>query len=134
MQMLKGKMPLFLIISLGLALVWNSPTGAAELAGRLVLIQGQVAVRPAGTNIWQKARVHQNLVAGDMVRTGSNSRAAILCLDESQIKLNENTVMVLKSVAPSPRLRLGAFSPGASGATTWISLRKSSFSSWRPPP
>ncbi len=46
-----------------------------------------------------------------MVRTGPNSRAAILCLDESQIKLNENTVMALKSVAPSPRLRLGEIAP-----------------------
>lgn len=111
--MFKGKKSLLATLFLGLALAWTPPAGAAELAGRLVLIEGQVAVRPAGTQIWQKARLHQNLVAGDMVRTGPNSRAAILCLDESQIKLNENTVMLLKSVAPSPRLRLGEIAPAA---------------------
>jgi tetratricopeptide (TPR) repeat protein len=104
---------LVLAIVFGLALVWATLAGAAELAGRLIFLEGQVAVRLAGTTQWREARLHQNLSGGDMVRTGANSRAAILCLDESQIKLNENTVLVLKSVAPSPRLRLGEIAPAA---------------------
>jgi tetratricopeptide (TPR) repeat protein len=106
-----GKKPLLATVFLGLALAWTALASAAELAGRLIFIQGQVAVRPAGTAVWHKAHVHQDLMGGDMVRTGPNSRAAILSLDESQIKLNENTVMLLKSVAPSPRLRLGEIAP-----------------------
>uniref|UniRef100_A0A7C3ZAT9 Tetratricopeptide repeat protein n=1 Tax=Desulfobacca acetoxidans TaxID=60893 RepID=A0A7C3ZAT9_9BACT len=92
----------------GAGLLW-----AGELAGRLVYIEGQVAVRPAGTDQWQKARLHQDLSGGDTVRTGAYSRAAILCLDESQIRLNQHTVLTLKSVAPSPRLRLGEIAPAA---------------------
>jgi len=111
--MLRGKKFLLMPVLLGLIVAWTTLANAAELAGRLVLIEGQVAVRPAGTAVWQKARVHQNLVSGDMVRTGPNSRAAILSLDESQIKLNENSVLLLKSVAPSPRLRLGEIAPAA---------------------
>jgi tetratricopeptide (TPR) repeat protein len=73
--------------------------------GKLVNVQGQVAVRRSGTTQWEAAQVDQLLYAGDAVRTGPNCRAAILCLDESQIKLNENTTVILKSIAPSPRLQ-----------------------------
>lgn len=69
-------------------------------------------MRPAGL-AWQEAILNQDLFAGDMVRTGENSRAAILCLDESQLKLNERTVLVLKNVVPSPRLRPGEVTPAA---------------------
>jgi len=102
----------FLAGLIGLALAWISPAMAAQPAGRLILIQGEVSVRPSGA-AWQAARLNQDLHGGDTVRTGANSRAAILCLDESQIKLNENTVLVLKNVAPSPRLRLGEVTPAA---------------------
>jgi tetratricopeptide (TPR) repeat protein len=73
--------------------------------GKLVYIQGQVAVRRSGATQWEAAQVDQHLYAGDAVRTGPNCRAAILCIDESQIKLNENTTVILKSIAPSPRLQ-----------------------------
>lgn len=113
MKVPKGNSCFCKMMLLGLVLTWTTLVGAAELAGRLIFIQGQVAVRQAGTDVWQKARLNQDLAGGDMVRTGPNSRAAILSMDESQIKLNENTVMVLRRVAPSPRLRLGELAPAA---------------------
>ncbi len=73
--------------------------------GKIVSIQGQVAVQRAGSKEWELCQVDQPLMAGDSVRTGPNSRAAILCVDESQIKLNENTVVIMKSISPSPRLQ-----------------------------
>jgi len=86
------------------------PTRLAAMAegpavGKLVSCQGQVAVRRGGATQWEPAQVEQPLFAGDAVRTGYNSRAAILCIDESQLKLNENTIVVLKSISPSPRLQ-----------------------------
>jgi len=93
----------------------SGPAGAAAptLAGKLVYLQGQVEVRRAGLKDWVPAQINQDLCAGDTVRTGAISRAAVLCVDESQLKLNENTVVILKSAAPSPRLRLGEVSPAA---------------------
>jgi tetratricopeptide (TPR) repeat protein len=70
-------------------------------------------MRPSGAAQWQKAQLRQELFGGDTVRTGANSRAAILCMDESQIRLNQHTVLTLKSVAPSPRLRFGEIAPAA---------------------
>jgi len=79
------------------------------LVGKLVSIQGQVAVRRGeGSTRWEPAQAMQSLLAGDAVRTGPAPRASILCVDETQIKLNENTVIIMKSVAPSPRLPIVA--------------------------
>jgi tetratricopeptide (TPR) repeat protein len=83
------------------------------LAGKLIQLQGRVAVCRAGTQDWTPGRLGQDLFAGDAVQTGSVSRAAILAVDESQIKLNENTIFILKSAAPSPRLGWGQPVPAA---------------------
>jgi tetratricopeptide (TPR) repeat protein len=75
------------------------------VVGKLVTLQGRVGVRAGSSPQWQPARINQALYAGDSVRTGPASRASILCVDESQIKLNENTIVILKSIAPSSRLQ-----------------------------
>ena len=77
----------------------------APAVGKLITIQGQVTVRRGNDTRWEPAQVGQPLGAGDAVRTGPASSASILCVDESQIKLNENTIVILKSIAPSPRLQ-----------------------------
>ena len=89
--------------------VWAAP----PLAGKLIYIQGQVAIRRGGAGESVAAQINQPLYQGDEIATGPASRAAILSLDESQIKLNENTTLFLRSVAPSPRLRLADTIPGA---------------------
>ena len=73
-------------------------------AGRLINPQGSVAVLPSGNVSWEEAKNGRDLFAGDSVRTGQDSRVSILCIDETQLKLNENTVVVLKSSAPSARM------------------------------
>ncbi len=86
------------------------------MVGKLVSLMGQVTVRRSAGSQWEPAQVGQSLWAGDAVRTGPASRAAILCQDESQVKLNENTILVLKSVTPSPRLGAAKPLPAAAGA------------------
>jgi tetratricopeptide (TPR) repeat protein len=90
---------------------------ASEPTAKIINLFGQVRVKPASGNQWQPAQVNQVLSTGDVLQTGPASGAAILCLDESQIKLNENTVFELRQVAPSPRLRLGEVIPAAVGQT-----------------
>lgn len=104
---------------LGLILVgWWVVLGASSaysrpLAGKLIHLQGQVSVQEAGVQEWQPARLNQELFAGDAVKTGALSRAAILAADESQIILNENTLFLLKQVEPSPRLGWPVVAPAA---------------------
>ena len=96
-------------IILALLACWSAPERGSAMAeepmvAKLVSIQGQVAVQRSGSKEWELCQVGQPLLAGDSVRTGPNSHASILCVDESQIKLNENTVVIMKSISPSPRL------------------------------
>ena len=80
-------------------------SGASDIpAGRLINPQGSVAVLSSGNVSWEEARNGRDLFAGDSVRTGQDSRVSILCVDETQLKLNENTVVVLKSATPSARI------------------------------
>ncbi len=75
------------------------------MVGKLVTVQGEVAVCRGNSTQWERAQAGQSLFAGDSVRTGVGSLASILCVDESQIKLNENTLVIMKSISPSPRLQ-----------------------------
>ncbi|MFP5258635.1 MAG: FecR domain-containing protein [Acidobacteriota bacterium] len=90
-----------------------SALAAADPVGRLVYVQGSVSLRPAGAGDWRAAEAGSTLFAGDALSTGPASKAAVLCADESQIKLNENTVLVLKAAAPSARLSGGGLVPAA---------------------
>ncbi len=73
-------------------------------AGRLINPQGSVTVLPSEKVSWEEAGNGRDLFAGDSVKTGQDSRVSILCVDETQLKLNENTVVVLKSATPSARM------------------------------
>ncbi len=104
---------LILTISFFALLASPPPLHAAPPAGQLLNVFGQVMVQTAGSGSGQPAQVNQMLGVGDVITTGPASGAAILFLDESQIKLNENTVFEIRQVAASPRLRLGEVVPAA---------------------
>ena len=72
---------------------------------------------PADSQAWQPGKLNQDLFIGDAIQTGPDSRAAILCVDESQIELSENTCIVLNDVAPSGRLGPAEVRPAQAGET-----------------
>lgn len=90
---------------------------ATSPVGRLINTRGQVRLRPAGNSVWHAATPGSDLFPGDALQTGPSSRAAVLCADESQIKLNENTLFVLKSAAASPRLAGSGLVPAKAPVT-----------------
>jgi Flp pilus assembly protein TadD len=92
-----------------------SANAESPLAGKLIYFQGRVTVARGGNQNWRQAEINQDLSVGDTIQTGPDSRAAILCVDESQLKLNENTILVLKSVVPSTRLGMAQVRPAESG-------------------
>ncbi|MEJ5329372.1 MAG: tetratricopeptide repeat protein [Desulfobaccales bacterium] len=84
-------------------LTGSGPAFAAALAGKLVAMEGEVQILSGAGGSWTPARPDQNLFVGDTIQTGPDSRAAILLVDESRIKLHANTILLLKQVVPSPR-------------------------------
>lgn len=111
--MFTARKPAILALIFFLLITADFSWGAPPPAGKLILVQGEVTVRRSGSSQWEEARFNQELYTGDAIRTGPASRAAIICADESQIKLNEKTLLILKNVAPSPRLFPAPISPAA---------------------
>jgi tetratricopeptide (TPR) repeat protein len=73
----------------------------AEEAGWVVSLVGRAEVLRAGQ--WQPVRLGEVLSPGEVVRTGAGSRVAVQLLDKSQLKINANSHLELKQVAPPVR-------------------------------
>jgi tetratricopeptide (TPR) repeat protein len=67
-------------------------TGAAEI----VSLQGNGQARVDEAQAWGGAQVKQVLGAGHFVRTGELSRMGLVFADETQMRLNQNTVLQVK--------------------------------------
>lgn len=91
-----GALALLILLSLAAPARAQAPARA----GRVISVQGRVEVERAGAV--RPVAVKQDLYPGDLVRTGADSRAAVLLADESQVKLNANSTLRIKAVAPRP--------------------------------
>ena len=76
--------------------------------GKILSVNGRVEHTRAQQEQWNAAKVFQPLLTAERVRTLEASRASILFVDESQVKLNAN------AARPVPRWRrLAAGTPSA---------------------
>ncbi len=73
---------------------------AADKAGIIISIQGQVDATHEAVR--GRARLRQDLFVGDAIHTGAASRAAILLVDETQLKVNANSTLELRAIGPRP--------------------------------
>ncbi len=83
-------------------LVLIRPAMAGEAAGEIVSVLGTVEVMREGH--WQAIKAGETLAVGEAARTGEGSRVAIQLADGSQIKLNANSQLELKQIAPRTEL------------------------------
>ena len=74
---------------------------AAPKSANVVSLTGKGEVRAPEAADWRKAAVNQDLFHGEFVRTGDISQMAILFVDQTQIRLNQNSQLQIKSVADS---------------------------------
>jgi tetratricopeptide (TPR) repeat protein len=95
-SLLRGRIHVWIIFFL----VTACPAAAQE-AGRVVSLQGAVEVLRAGQ--WQPVKLEEALMPGEVVRTRAGSRVAVQLADESQLKVNANSQLELKQVAPPVR-------------------------------
>ena len=76
----------------------SAQTGPSDAQGTIVAIQGRVEHTPARQETWTPAALQQRLFALERVRTQSASRAAILFVDETQVRLNAGAVLTVQEV------------------------------------
>ena len=67
-------------------------------AARVISIYGTGEYRTDENQTWLNAQVEQDLFAGNIVRTGSYSRMGILFHNRTQVRLNEESVLLVKDV------------------------------------
>src|SRR5204863_3305692 len=79
-------------------------------AAEVVDVQGSGERKPAQDAAWVPARALDDLSGGAFVRTGPASKMALLFSDETQVRLNQSSLLQVKSVA------------GGAGATTTLRL------------
>ena len=90
------------VVALGL----HAPaTGAlpAGVAAEVVDLQGSGERKADRDAPWLAARSRDNLAGGAFVRTGTASRMALLFADETQVRLNQNSLLQVKEVAGAGR-------------------------------
>ncbi len=103
------------VLSALLALAWPLQGLAAVppgTAAEIVSLEGLGDQRGASTSDWRPARRAQALAPGDFVRTREAARMALVFSDETQLRLHQNTVLQVKTIAtagqPVTTLRLDA--------------------------
>ncbi|MBI5275658.1 MAG: tetratricopeptide repeat protein [Burkholderiales bacterium] len=91
--------PRLLACVAALALAFT-PAGAWAAAGaEIVLLTGNGERRQSDASAWVAAAVKDQVNAGGSVRTLANSQMGLLMADRSQIRLNQNSSLQIKSVA-----------------------------------
>lgn len=101
------------LLGLALALLALQRDAAAqEGCAQLVSAQGQVEIRRAGQETWERVAGMEasRVCAGDRLRTGSQSRAALLLAPHALVRVAENTAL---GVTLSPKETLVEFDSGA---------------------
>jgi tetratricopeptide (TPR) repeat protein len=69
-----------------------------EPIGKMVSVQGTVESQKAGGTQWQPVKLNDTLCPGDTIRVLNNSRAEIALVNQSVLRINENTTITLEGV------------------------------------
>ena len=68
-----------------------------EWVASVVSIQGQVQVRRKASEPWETVRLEDRFHAGDMIKVGTNSRAAFVLKNESTLRVDQQTTLVFSA-------------------------------------
>ena len=74
------------------------PAACTPPAATLASVQGSVEVRRVGRGDWAPAALRDTLCAGDVVRVGERSRAAVVLRNDIELRLDERTSLTLAKV------------------------------------
>ena len=64
-----------------------------QIIGTVVSLEGSLQIRHGGTSEWQPASLNTKVAAGDFLRTGPASRAAILLRNEAVLRMNQQSTL-----------------------------------------
>ncbi len=71
-------------------------------AGKIIFFSGKVLYSTNNGESWSNASINQILNEGSCIKTDSNSEAALLLTDHSQIRIKSNSIFCLKKSGSAP--------------------------------
>jgi len=93
-------------------------TVASGSAAQIVSLQGDGEQRATDAQPWSAAKTTQLLPGGAYVRTRAGAKMALLFADDTQVRLNQNSVLQVKSLANATQPTTLALSLGRAWAQT----------------
>lgn len=85
-------------MALGAASLHVQAQVAENAAAEVISKTGEGEWRENITQTWTEATVSQQLVEGSHIRTGSRSKMGLLFRDQSQMRLNQNSLLIVRDV------------------------------------
>ena len=103
MRLIPRALMVFIFCLLWSALLPFPHNAAAEESGaawvsRLVSVQGQAFVKRAGQSEWQTVSNEETFFPGDAFRVAADSRAAIVLVNESVLRIDQYTTLVFSGI------------------------------------
>lgn len=89
------------IIAVCFALAPFAEAQAVAVGAEIVALIGKGDTRESSAAVWKPAVIKQQVQGGSFVRTQANSQMALLMANRTQIRLNQNSQLQIKSVAES---------------------------------
>ncbi len=86
-----------LLTTLAAGLAAHAPARATD--AEVVFLIGKAEVQETAQADWKPAAVQQQLNAGTAIRTGNGSQIALVLRDQTQVRLNEQTMLRITGVA-----------------------------------
>jgi len=89
------------IMVLGVGSVHAESQGTCDpWAAKMDSVQGTVEVRLASQSDWHAVKLDEVFCPGDSIRVGAKSRAGVILINNTLLRLDENSVITLTTVSP----------------------------------
>jgi len=69
-------------------------------AAKIASVQGKVEAKRTNTSSWQAVKLNDTFCPGDQIRVNTNSRAAIVLVNETLLRLDQNSAIKLTAIKP----------------------------------
>jgi tetratricopeptide (TPR) repeat protein len=114
----KTIIPALLLCALALVHAPGALARCEVSAGRFVSVERLVDFQRAGSSEWRGASLGEELCEGDTIRVGDRSRAAVQLIDDTVLRLDQNTAMRLLNV------------PGVTQDRSWLEVLRGGLQSF----
>jgi hypothetical protein len=74
---------------------WSAAAPCDPWIAKMESVQGQVEFLRSGQTQWQRARLNDTYCTGDRIQVGPNSRADVYLINQSIIRLDQNSTITL---------------------------------------